>query len=48
MADRGVGASPNPIMAIEGLGLHCVTRVSKIVRALLEDETVFSFEILTA
>ena len=47
MADRGVGMSPNPLMATEGLGKRCMMRVSKIVRALMDDETEFKFNILT-
>ena len=47
-ADRGIGTSPNPLMAIESLGMRCMTRASKTVRALMDDETVFPFKILTA
>ena len=47
MADSGIGTSPNPLKAIEGLGLHCMTRVSKIVRVMMDDETVFPFKSLT-
>ena len=47
MADRGIGTSPNLLKAIEGLGMHCMMRVSKIVRVMMEDETVFPFKSLT-
>ena len=43
MADRGIGTSPNPLMAIEGLGMRCMMRVSKVVRGMMDDETVFPF-----
>ena len=33
--------------AIEGLGMRCMMRASKTVRAMMDDETVFSFKILT-
>ena len=35
------------LKAIECLGMHCMMRVSKIVRALMDDETVFQFKSLT-
>ena len=47
MADRGIGTSPNLLKATEGLGTHCMTRASRIVRALMDDETVFPFKSLT-
>ena len=33
--------------AIEGLGMHCMMRVSKVVRVMMDDETVFPFAHLT-
>ena len=39
MADRGIGTSPNLLNAIEGLGMRCMMRVSKIVRVMMDDET---------
>ena len=33
--------------SIEGLGMRCMTRVSKIVRVMMDDETVFPFKSLT-
>ena len=47
MADSGIGTSPNLIKSIEGLGMRCMTRVSKIVRVMMDDETVFPFKRLT-
>ena len=47
MADRGIGTSPNLLKAIEGLGMRCMMRVSKIVRVIMDDETVFPFKSLT-
>ena len=47
MADRGIGTSPNLLRAIEGLGMHCMMRVSRIVRVMMDDETVFPFKSLT-
>ena len=47
MADRGIGTSPNLLMAIEGLGKRCMMRVSKVVRVMMDDETVFQFAHLT-
>ena len=41
------GTSPNLLMAIEGLGMRCMMRVSKIVRVMMDDETVFPFKSLT-
>ena len=35
-------------MAIEWLGKRCMMRVSKIVRVMMDDETVFPFKHLTA
>ena len=32
---------------MEGLGMRRMTRVSQIVRALMQDETVFQFKRLT-
>ena len=45
--DRGIWTSPNLLKAIEGLGMRCMMRVSKIVRVMLDDETVFPFKSLT-
>ena len=47
MVDRGIGTSQNLLKAIEGLGMRCMMRVSKTVRALKDDETVFQFKRLT-
>ena len=47
MADRGIGTSPNLLKAIEGLGMHYMMRVSKIVRVMMDDETEFPFKSLT-
>ena len=47
MADRGIGTSPNLLKAIEGLGMHYMMRVSRIVRVMMDDETVFPFKSLT-
>ena len=47
MADRGIGTSPNLLKAIEGLGMRYMMRVSKIVRVMMDDETVFPFKSLT-
>ena len=47
MADRGIGTSPNLLKAIEGLGMRCMMRVSKIVRVMMDDETEFPFKSLT-
>ena len=47
MTDKGIGTSLNSLMAIEGFSMRRMTRASKIVRATLDDETVFPFNILT-
>ena len=47
MADRGIGTSPDLLMAIEGLGMRCMMRASKVFRVMMDDETVFPFAHLT-
>ena len=43
-ADRGIGNSPSLLREIAGLGMFCPMRVTKKVRAMMEDGEVSPFD----
>ena len=47
VADRGIGNSPKLLREIAGLGMFCLMRAAKKVRAMMEDGEVSPFDKLS-